>query len=167
MELPDRGMENVDQAVLNRAVRFIEYRARSKGETRDRIRRWGYDDITGDQVVAHLEGCGLLDDREFARVFMGELLRKGFGLNRVRSELLKKKLQGDLIEEVLGEYPIAEELDRAIESAGALSARFKAADPSAARRKTVDYLRRRGYSWEVAVEACRRKCDVDTEIGPE
>jgi regulatory protein len=159
---PEGAAEDIKHEALGRAVRFIEHRARSKGETRNRLLRWGYGGEVCDQVLDHLESCGLLDDYEFARVFLGEMLRKGFGFNGVRMELLRKKLDRDLVEEVLVEYPLEEELNRAVELACPLAEKLKTADSATMRRKMVGYLARRGYSGEVAREACRQACDVDT-----
>lgn len=160
-------LEDVNRQAIDRAIRFIEHRARSKSETRDRLMRWGYSSDASNQVVAYLESCGLLDDHQFATVFLGEMLRKGFGFNRVRGELLRKKLERDLVEEVLGEYPLDEELRRAVGLAGPLAAKFDIDDSTILRRKMMGYLTRRGYSRDVALEACRRACDVDTQMGPE
>ena len=159
--------EDVNRQAIERAIRFIEHRARSKGETRDRLLRWGYNSSDSNQVVLYLEGCGLLSDREFAKVFLEEMLRKGFGFNRVRSELFRKKLERDLVDEILNEYPLEEELNRAVVLAGPLAAKLDISESSTVRRRMIGYLTRRGYSREVALEACRQACDIDTQIGPE
>jgi regulatory protein len=152
---------------LERAIRFIEYRPRSGGETRDRLRRWGYSIAERDEVVAHLEACGLLDDSEFARMFVGEMLLKGFGYQRVRSELFKKRLDRQVVDEALDLYPAEDELNRALRLAERLAPRLGGCSTPENRRKMLGYLTRRGYSRVVAAEACRLAADVDTNIGPE
>lgn len=152
---------------LERAVRFIEYRPRSGGETRNRLRRWGYSITESDEVVVHLEACGLLDDSEFARMFVGEMLLKGFGYQRVRGELFKKRLDRQVVEEVLEAYPSADELNRALGLAKRVAARLGGCSTPENKRKMLGYLTRRGYSRAVATEACRLAADVDTNMGPE
>lgn len=147
---------------LDRALRFIEYRPRSRVETTERLRRWGYSAETSLQVVDHLSECGILDDRSFARVYLGEMVRKGFGYYRVRRELLKKKLERELVNDVMEEYPIEEELERALEVAANLVRKRNPAEVSTIRQQMLDYLMRRGYSRNVAIEACRLTSDVDT-----
>lgn len=147
---------------LDRALRFIEYRPRSRGETTERLRRWGYSAETSLQVVDHLNDCGMLDDRSFARVYLGEMVRKGLGYYRVRGELLKKKLERALVDDVMEEYPIEDELERALGVAAAFVRKRNPVEMSTIRQKLMDYLIRRGYSRKVAIEACRLTCDVDT-----
>ena len=152
---------------LERALKFIDYRPRSSGETTDRLRRCGYSGATIRVVIKYLEACGLLDDREFARVYLGEMLRKGYGYHRVRDELLKKRLNRELVDDMMEDYPIDEEIDRAVKIASRLSKRIVADDPSKLSRKMVGYMMRKGYSRQIAVEAYRLTHDVDTKIGRE
>jgi len=151
---------------VERAVRFIEYRPRSTGETRSRLRRWGYAPATCERVAAYLVEAGILDDHDFARLFMDELLRKGLGRYRVRSELIKKKLDRELVDEVMERYPLEEELERA---KGVAEKRFvRTSEPDAtSSRKVTEYLMRRGYSREVAAAACRLLTQVDTQTSTE
>jgi regulatory protein len=152
---------------LERAIRFIEYRPRSCGETRDRLRRWDYTVAESDEVVAHLEACGLLDDGEFARMFVSEMIRKGFGYQRVRAELFKKRLGREAVDHALEGYPSADELDRALDLAERLALRLGDCSTPTNRRKMMGYLTRKGYSRSIAAEACSRAGDVDTNLGPE
>jgi regulatory protein len=163
------GEHRADPEAVEKALRFIEYRPRSAGETRARLRKWGYDPVDCDRVIAYLEELGLLDDREFARVFTGELVRKGLGVYRVRSELLKKKLDRELIEQVLtDEYPYEEEGERAREAAERRFTRLSSEDAATSRRKIIDHLIRKGFSRAVADSAFRALGDeVDTQTEPE
>ncbi len=161
-EQPTRP-ETPDGEALDRALRFIEYRPRSRGETRDRLRRWGYPPASCQAVVEYLERCGLLDDREFGRVFLGEMLRKNFGYYRIRSELLKKRLERRTVDEILEDYPSGDEMDRALAAAHPMARRIqRRADSNAVDRITAS-LMRRGYPRSVARRAASIACDVDTE----
>ena len=152
---------------LERAIRFIEYRPRSGGETRDRLKRWGYSVTDTNEVVAHLTECGLIDDNEFTRLFVAEMIGKGFGYHRVRGELFKKRLDRQVIDAVLDEYPTDEELNRAVSLAQRVAQRLGESAKPENRNKILGYLTRRGYSGGVAAEAYRIAIDVDTNIGPE
>lgn len=94
---------------------------------------------------------------------MDELVTKGFGLRRVRSELVRKRLDRELIDQALEGYPHDEEYDRAREMAASRLARTNRTGPDT-EKKLVDYLLRRGFSAREARRACRSLCDVDTEI---
>lgn len=157
---------SINEKALDRALRFIDYRPRSSGETRSRMRRWGYsaDDI--DQVVEHLQSVGLIDDVTFARVFMDEMVRKGFGCRRVSDELYKKRLAREVIEEVMSGYPIQDEVERARDAAALRMSRLTGDEPAARRIKIKRYLMRRGFTPEVSEEVCRSFI-VDTQLGAE
>src|SRR5215208_6307796 len=54
-------LEELDEAralALHRALHFLGYRARSRREVRDRLRRYGYGDETVEGVVGRLEELG-------------------------------------------------------------------------------------------------------------
>lgn len=171
MEPPEgTGVPALDETArkaLDRALTFIEYRSRSSGEVNNRLRRWNYDPRTRAMVISYLEDCGILDDLELARVFMGEMLQKQYGYHRVKDALLAKRIDRELVEQALTEYPAEEELARAVELARPLVSRLSGDEPRAARKKIVGYLTRRGYSHGTALEASRMTPDVDTQSGPE
>ncbi|MFH1149881.1 MAG: regulatory protein RecX [Actinomycetota bacterium] len=141
----------------------MEYRPRSSGELRARLERWDYDEEEARRLIEHLTERGILDDRQFALQFTDELVAKGFGLRRVRSELVRKRLDRDLIDQALESYPHDEEYDRAREVAALRLARMARRGPDT-EKKLVDYLLRRGFSALDARRAYRNLCDVDTEI---
>ncbi|MHB8895232.1 MAG: regulatory protein RecX [Candidatus Geothermincolia bacterium] len=156
-----------DDEALEKALRFIDYRPRSAGETRARLRKWGYDEATAETVIEYLEAAGIIDDREFARLFMGELMRKEIGPYRIRSELLKKKLDRELVAEVAGEYPIDEEAEHARAAALRRFRQMSAKSESEIRVKLTGFLVRRGYSRQAAEAACRLMIQVDTQSDAE
>jgi len=162
-----RGEGGPDTRALERALRFIEYRPRSAEEIRERLRRWGYDADIANQVILFLEAAGIVDDSEFARLFMNELLRKELGYYRIRSELQKKRLNRDLVEEQMASYPIEKETERACAVAERRLERVSGEDSLAAQKKISKYLVRRGYSSHVARAAIRLAARVDTQTGRE
>lgn len=164
----DDGASGVpcDAEALERALKFIDYRPRSVGETIDRMRRYGYSTATSEAVAAHLGAAGLLDDREFGRLFMEELLSKGYGCQRIRTELFKKRLRRDTVEELIASYPDELEDERALEAAGRWKRGQHGDDASRVRRLT-SHLMRRGFSGQTARSAARATVGFDTESGPE
>jgi len=157
-----------DPEALERALKFIDYRPRSSGETRRRLRRYGYDAANIDEVITHLTEAGILDDGDFGRLFMAELVGKGAGYYRVRSELGKKLIGRELIDELMEAYPMDDELERARAMAERRVGRFDgdAAD-RAERKKLAAFLVRRGFSRQVAETAARLTLRVDTQSGTE
>lgn len=160
--------DDAEEEAFVKAVRFIEYRPRSSGEVRSRMRTWKYDQAVSDSVVDRLKRSGLLDDREFARVFVEELMRKGMGPRRIRSELHKKMLDRDLIDEMLEAYPSEEEVERAHEAAVRRFSRLSGGGGEIdARPRVYGYLMRRGFSSRASDAACRQFLQFDTRSGAE
>src|ERR671917_342740 len=87
------GLEELDEAraageralAMNRALHFLGYRARSRREVRDRLRRYGYGPETVEGVVGRLVELGYLDDKEFARTATREKARR-YGPRRVSAD---------------------------------------------------------------------------------
>jgi regulatory protein len=148
-------------------LRFIDYRPRSAGETKARLRKSGYDDQTSDAVVEYLAAAGIIDDREFGRLFLDELLRKELGPYKVRSELLKKKLDRELVDDLMETSSGEDEDERARSAARRRLRSMSGEDPQAAQTKLAAYLVRRGYSRQVAEAASRTAVQVDTQSGAE
>jgi hypothetical protein len=67
---------------MGRAFNLLGYRARSEGELRQRLGRYGYLDETIEGVVIRLKELGYLDDEEFARLKAREKSRR-YGPRRV------------------------------------------------------------------------------------
>lgn len=157
-----------EEEAFQKALRFIEYRQRSAGETRARIRKWGFDQSTADSVVEHLKLAGVLDDGEFARTFLDELVRKEMGPYRIRRELSKKMIDRELIDATMECYPVADDVERARQAAMRRYSRMSGdTDLKTARASLFGFLVRRGYSRASADEACRLTLQVDTQTGAE
>lgn len=153
------GEDDSIQEALTRCLRFIYHRPRTAGETRLRLIRWGYDKEIADRVVLRLETVGLIDDPLFASFYIEEMVRKGFGVIRVNSELRRKHLSPEVIEESMSSYPVEHEFERASDVARAKFDRFSVEDSESRRRKMVSYLRRKGYESGVA-ESVYRDLDL-------
>lgn len=144
----------------------MDYRPRSSGEVRDRLRRWGFSDEVIGEVIDYLELKGSIDDELFKRVFVQEMLDKGFGCRRVRNELKKKKFDTVAVNEVMVSYPFHREAERAREAAEVRIGRMEGSDQLAKAVKIKRYLMRLGYTAEVAGDVCRSVV-IDTQTEPE
>jgi regulatory protein len=161
----DKEFNPGEREALNRALRFLDYRPRSSGEIRDRMTKWGYGTLVREKVIGYLEDSGLVDDREFARLFMEELVEKQFGFYRVREKLVTKRLSKDVVEEVMEYYPSDKEFERAYELGMSRAARLSGQGDQVVQRKLVGLLQRRGFAGGVAREVVRSLTRVDTELG--
>lgn len=150
-----------------RALRFLDYRPRTAAEMASRLKAWGYSPRVIEAVLANLKQSSLVDDKRFARLFMDELIKKGFGARRVREKLFEKRLPREVIEEVMLEYPYEDDRERAEAAAVRRSGRASGADEQKAYRQMKDYLMRLGYDGGTAADVARIALSgsVDTENG--
>jgi regulatory protein len=143
------------------AVNFISYRPRSSKEVLDKLVRKGFDSDLAVQVVDRLRELMLINDLEFARMFVRDKLRgKPMGRALLRKKLLEKGISFQLAERILNEYITAEHEQ---EAARALAERkfrtsrkrFSGLEPATQQKRLADYLLNRGFSAEVAYKTVR------------
>ena len=85
---------------FNKALDLLEMRDHSARELKKKLWQKGHGEYA-EEAIGKLEELGLVDDRRFAEAYVEELVRvKSFGRRRVVSELYKKGISGDIIEEV-------------------------------------------------------------------
>ena len=88
-----------------KALYLLEHRSHSKRELTEKIARTAASRQAAQAAADHLEEIGLLDDRAYAESYARELVvRKRYGLRRVRQELSRKGISPEIQEEVLCAY---------------------------------------------------------------
>ena len=154
------GLEELDAAraageralAMNRALHFLGYRARSRREVRDRLRRYGYGQETVEGVVGRLVELGYLDDEEFARTTTREKARR-YGPRRVSDDLRRSGVDAELAQNVVDEeFAGRSELE---EARSAAARRYNRGGSDAEARRVYGFLVRRGYSSDVCAEVAR------------
>ena len=154
------GLEELEAArvageralAMNRALHFLGYRARSRREVSDRLRRYGYAEETVGTVIGRLEELGYLDDEEFARTVVREKARR-YGPRRVSAELRRSGVDAELAQDVVEEeFSERSELEAARSAA---ARRYNRGGSDAEARRVYGFLMRRGYSADVCAEVAR------------
>ncbi|WP_119068018.1 regulatory protein RecX [Rubrobacter indicoceani] len=138
---------------MRRAFNLLSYRARSRGEIRDRLAsKHDHKAEIIDSVLVRLEELGYLDDKEFARSVARQKAGK-YGPRRIAAELqragVSKETVGEVVEEEFSGRDEFEEARKAVHS------RYNTEDVGggdALARKVYGFLARRGYSPEVCAE---------------
>ncbi len=133
------------------AYRYLALRARSRAEVEAYLKKKEVSEDAAASVVQTLEGYGFIDDGEFARSYSRYILeRKGLSRYALRMELRRKGVSEAHIDAALDALP-AEEDEEAVarKLAEKKAAAMKGLDREKARRRTADFLRRRGYSFEI------------------
>jgi regulatory protein len=129
-------------------------RWRSEAELRRRLRAAGFDIAEVEDALEGLSRAGLVDDARFAReVVRDQAGRRRASARAIRGALRQKGVDPGLIEEAVAEA--GEDLDRASDLARSRIHRLSGFPPDAAFRRLYGLLVRRGYSSDVAREACR------------
>ncbi len=135
---------------MDRALALLGYRARARGELRERLLRAGYAGETVGEVVGRLEELGYLDDEEFARNAARQKARK-YGPRRIYADLRRagvgEEVAGGAVEE---EFAGHSEYEAAL--AAARQRYNMRAGSDAQARRVYGFLVRRGYSAGVCAE---------------
>ena len=140
---------------MNRALGILSYRARAKGELRERLVQAGYAEETVGAVVVRLEELGYLDDEKFARNLAREEARKKYGPRRILGDLRRAGVDEEVAQETV-EEEFAERSE--YETALAIARqRYNTGEGSDAQaRRVYGFLMRRGYSSGVCAEVARK-----------
>lgn len=139
---------------LNAAIRYLGYRPRSEAEVRQRLQRHGFNGDCTEKVLAQLKEQGLVDDTAFAHFWKEN--RESFSPRSrrlTRLELQRKGLDGGVIDQVVGEV---DDSDSAYRAALGKARRLLPSDYQGFRRRLGEYLRRRGFNYEVINDTVER-----------
>lgn len=139
------------------ALRLLAVRLRSRREIEERLQRRGAAPEVRRAVIERLSAEGFLDDGRFARAWIqGRLTLRPSGGLRLRSELLRKGVAGEVVDQALREsVSEADERALALEVARSRFRRYRRQPPEVAYRRLAGVLHRRGFSGGAIVEALR------------
>jgi regulatory protein len=137
------------RAAMDDAGRFLARRPRSERELREKLAELGYEEAVIDRTVIRLGELGLLDDLEFARQLIEEKSRRRhLGPRALRSELIKKGIAGEIIDEALESAP--DEEAQATELAMRLLRKVAARPLKEQGPRLLRMLVAKGYSYDAA-----------------
>lgn len=158
------GVEKATQRALN----YLSYRPRSVAEVAQNLEKHGTPAETIATVIARLEELHVLDDQDFAALWVEN--RAAFrprGRRALRLELRQKGIDEDTIENALEEI----DEDALAYQAGQKKARqLQGLDWQEFRKKLTAFLSRRGFNYSVVSPAVQRLWDelhTQTDIEPE
>ena len=142
------------QRCLNAAIHCLSYRPRSESELRVRLHQRGFDGDNTEAAINRLKEQGLVDDIAFAQFWKDN--RESFsprsrGLTGL--ELRRKGIANDIIDQVVGAI---NDDDSAYRAALSKTRRLRRSDHESFRRQLGNYLKRRGFSYEVIINTVER-----------
>ncbi len=139
---------------LAAANRLLSFRPRSEHELRQKLAQKGFDAATVAESLKYLKEHGLVDDAAFARYWTEN--RTAFSPRSqrlVQLELRQKGVTLEVAEETSGEV----DDEAAAYTAGAKRAsRLDMSDYEEFRRRLGEYLRRRGFGYDVITRSVKR-----------
>ena len=148
--------EQEKQATIT-ALRLLAATAKSKRRLKQRLREKGYPDEIIEGTLTRLERDGILNDRNFAlSVFQTFSNSRVSGRKRIAFEMQKRGVEGKLVEEILGSYGPGEEREKAAELAKIKFDHWQKLEPMARRKKTYDFLIRRGFDFSLSRDIVER-----------
>lgn len=86
------------------ALRLLSIRNHSLNELKQKLIKKKYSLDVIQKVIEDLINLNYLDDRKFADQFYYELLNKGFGPLKIKSEMIKRGIEIKIVDSLLQEY---------------------------------------------------------------
>jgi regulatory protein len=137
------------------ALRFLGHRARAVKEVRDKLRENEFSDADIEDTIDALKQAGLLNDAEFARMFINDALSaKATGRMLLRRRLLLLGIEKEIVESALQRtFKEIDEPNEAMKVARKFlkksTATRRAPGSIQLRQRLSSFLGRRGYTWDV------------------
>ena len=143
---------------FNTALRLLTRRDHSKYELAQKLKKRDFEDDIIEKVLLECERLDYLNDERTAQLFIGQLLRKGYGAKRIQLELNRKGLTGKRIADIF-----LEKVTDVVERENAervLIKNFKRYDRENDRQRRNDkiyrFLYSRGFSNQVISEVMKK-----------
>lgn len=144
--------------IKKRAFLYLGRRQHSTSELRIKLKQKGYEIELINEIIDDLEQKNYLDDIEFAKAFVEEKIKlKLWGEQKLRSELIKRGINSEIISDVLrdiisDEDQVNNALILATKKYDTLSSRNL--DKKVIKQKLITFLNSRGYTFDVIKEVC-------------
>jgi regulatory protein len=153
--------QETSRKALDKALRLLGYRDRTKSEIRKRLLGDDFPEDTVDNVIGRLLEMGYLDDQKFSRDWVKtRTIAKPMGKTRLAWELRAKGVEQPAVEEALEALDESAETELALELARKKAEKSDISDPSF-RTRTASFLRRRGFGWGAIARALDELCPQD------
>lgn len=148
--------DNSVQARLN-AERFIAVRMRSEREVRQRLHRQGFPDDTIEETIAVFRRVNLLDDAEFARMWVRDRLAlRPRSSAMLRRELRTKGVTDEVADQVLKEaFEVTEDADVARALAETYCRKHPNIEGEVLKRRLASFLQRKGYTYSLVYDVVK------------
>jgi len=135
---------------LAKLQKYCAYRDRSISEAQNRLRELGFKGKEADAIIAELLRDNFLNEERFACSFCrGKFYMKGWGKNKIKSELYKKRVDNQLIDKGMKEIDLKDYRDRLARILLKKAKTLKSLDWYAAKIKLARHALSKGYEIEL------------------
>lgn len=151
----------------NYVFKLIEFRDRTEKELRGKLLEKGYDENIIEDEIAFLKDYGYINDARYAQRFVSDAVNlKKWGKIRIRTELLRKGVQGEIVDNAI-EDAFCEGSDNRLFDM--MQKRFKDSDFGniKERNRIFNFYMRRGFTPDEIKGAMNRMCSFDDIITDE
>ena len=159
--LEEIRLEDEAWSCKEKALTLLEYSFRSAGALAEKLRQH-YPPETVEATIQRLAELGLLNDLDYGRRLAADLLHlRKYSLGRVRQALYQRKLDREVIDEIMEELEDTDQIGPIVEL---VQKKYlpKLREPQG-RQKVAAALQRRGYGWDDIREALRQVAENDDE----
>lgn len=150
-------MNNKDKDLLQKAKDYafllLKFRLRSEREIYERLRKKKFDERIIKETLTFLKEKDFIDDNCFAKTWIESRIKKPLGLRRLKAELKTKGIDKEIIDRQIDQIKKDySEQDIVTKIAQKRLQKLKGIEPQKAKRRTQDYLLRRGFSPDVVID---------------
>ena len=159
--LEEIRLEDEAWSCKEKALTLLEYSSRSAGALAEKLRQH-YPPETVEATIQRLTELGLLNDLDYGRRLAADLLHlRKYSLGRVRQALYQRKLDREVIDEIMEELEDTDQIGPIVEL---VQKKYlpKLREPQGG-QKVAAALQRRGYGWDDIREALRQVAENDDE----
>ncbi len=152
------------------ALAGLSNRARTADEVRKALLKKGFAESVAEDTVATLERLGLVDDDAYARSFVQSRFNgRGYGPARLRQDLQRKGVARSTIEAALDELTETEDMGAEAKEQAEKKWRSLSSEDDLRKRKkkTLDFLVRRGFGFDTARSAVEAASEAEEDIWDE
>jgi len=135
------------EGAYQRAINFLSYRIRSEKEIRQNLTKHEVPEEIIVRVIDRLRGASLVNDREFASLWVENRVQfKPRGKRALSSELFQKGIPNEIIEDVLAEL---DEEELAYQCARSKIRKYSGLEEKTFQKKLSGLLTRRGFPYHI------------------
>lgn len=143
--------------VLDKMAKYCAYQERCTKDVTDKLKTFDINEESKKEILNYLIDNRFVDNERFAKAFVrGKINQSGWGVNKIRFNLMQKDIDKELIDEALGQTDEEVYRQRLIDILKTKSKTVKAASDYEKKRKLAAYAMQKGFEgplvWEVVKE---------------